>query len=271
MIKVNQQIVKISDLNNSSLTKEKADILKQMDAYREVYEYATFDQLDFDVSVKLQIIESSVLLRKSGAKFATFARSRCNEKYWKRTDNGGFQLLPTVSPHQAIDDIFYNGHEYAFECATAVIIIFYKAVLNNIGKANFNRLFADLYLHDWQYDEDLELHGYKGSDYLPGDCAYFKNPDYNPDTPQWKGENTIVLDETLYFGHGIGITTRERIIEVLNLKRKDNAKQSAYLSDEIVRLHTAHVSYFAVRYEPVVWYDRNSAIISTIGSITYVA
>ena len=34
MIKVNQQIVKISDLNNSSLTKEKADILKQMDAYR---------------------------------------------------------------------------------------------------------------------------------------------------------------------------------------------------------------------------------------------
>ncbi len=37
MIKVNQQIVKISDLNNSSLTKEKADILKQMDAYREVY------------------------------------------------------------------------------------------------------------------------------------------------------------------------------------------------------------------------------------------
>ncbi len=151
-------------------------------------------------------------------------RSRCNEKYWKRTDNGGFQLLPTVSPHQAIDDIFYNGHEYAFECATAVIIIFYKAVLNNIGKANFNRLFADLYLHDWQYDEDLELHGYKGSDYLPGDCAYFKNPDYNPDTPQWKGENTIVLDETLYFGHGIGITTRERIIEVLNLKRKRRRK-----------------------------------------------
>lgn len=81
MIKVNQQIVKISDLNNSSLTKEKADILKQMDAYREVYEYATFDQLDFDVSVKLQIIESSVLSRKSGARFATFARSRCNEKY----------------------------------------------------------------------------------------------------------------------------------------------------------------------------------------------
>ena len=57
-------------------------------------------------------------------------------------------------------------------------------------------------------------------DFLPGDVVYFKNPDFNPYTPEWKGLNAVVLDDGTYFAHGIGIGTAEQFIHILNQMRK---------------------------------------------------
>lgn len=38
------------------------------------------------------------------------------------TDEGGFLLRSGVTPASAIRDIFRNGRQYGFECATAIVI-----------------------------------------------------------------------------------------------------------------------------------------------------
>ena len=84
--------------------------------------------------------------------FEIFANARCNPKYWDLTGVGGFQLKPDVRPSDAIQDIYNNSSLYAFECATAKVIIFYHAVLNSIGEELFNQYFKNLYLYSWHFD-----------------------------------------------------------------------------------------------------------------------
>jgi ubiquitin len=75
---------------------------------------------------------------------------------------------------------------------------------------------------NWHYDRDLGVVYSQGpGDFFPGDCRYFKNPDVNPETPQWQGENVIDLNDGKYYGHGIGIRTADEIINALNERRKE--------------------------------------------------
>ena len=75
----------------------------------------------------------------------------------------------------------------------------------------------------------------KRMDYIPGDRRYFVNPDVDPLTPQWQGENVIDLDGELYYGHGIGIYNAETIIKELNKNRSEGADESARLKDSAGR------------------------------------
>ncbi|WP_078410007.1 protein-glutamine gamma-glutamyltransferase [Priestia abyssalis] len=272
MIKVNQKWIDASQIGPGILSKEAVEILQSMESYSKVYEYETMAQLEFELALRLQIMEAAVSLYNSGVGFATFQTSKCNEKYWILTERGAFILKPNVLPETGIEDIFRNGKKYAFECATAMVIVFYKAVLESIDRKKFNRLFSGLFLYDWQYDKDLGLDSHEGNDFLPGDCVYFENPDYNPKTPQWQGENAIMLDENLYYGHGIGVTTKEAIIAFLNTKRKENSDRAAFLTSQIVRPNFWYLSRFrsaALREnsEPVCCFS--NVIISEVGSKTY--
>lgn len=275
MIKVNQKSIEVSQIKKGILSKETSKIVQLMTTYSKVYEYETMEQLEFELELRLKIMKSAVLLYNSGVKFATFSTSKCNEEYWILTEKGAFILKPDVLPQAGIEDIFRNGNKYAFECATAMVIVFYKAVLESIDKRAFNRLFSGLYLYDWQYDKDLDLDSHKGTDFLPGDCVYFENPDYNPKTPQWQGENAILLDKDLYYGHGIGITTKETIIDFLNTKRKKNPDWPAFLTSQIVRPNFHYLSRFkstTSRENPVMYQHFRcfaNLIISDIGSKTY--
>ncbi|MBO8176950.1 MAG: protein-glutamine gamma-glutamyltransferase [Bacillus sp. (in: Bacteria)] len=272
MIKINQKLIDVSQINHENLSYEKTKILELMGKYNKIYEYETIEQLEFELSVRLQIIQAAVLLNNSGVQFATYSTSTCNENYWKLEKNGAFVLKPNVLPRTAIEDIFLNGSKYAFECATAMVIIFYKAVLESINKEQFNRLFSGLYLYNWVYDQDLNLRTHEGTDFLPGDCVYFKNPEHDPKTSQWQGENAIILDENLYYGHGIGITTSQIIINFLNTKRKKNSNKSAYLTNHITRLNFDYLSPFRLkifRESPLIYQQFSNLIISKIGSTTY--
>lgn len=116
-----------------------------------------------------------------------------------------------------------------------MLIIYYHAVLNTIGKELFNRIFKYLYLYSWHSDSDLKLQTIDTDFLIPGDIVYFKNPDVNPQTPWWQGENAVVLEDGSYFGHGMGITSAEQIIHFLNENRKDNSTRSAYLHKTVTR------------------------------------
>ncbi|MEX2414532.1 MAG: protein-glutamine gamma-glutamyltransferase [Paenibacillaceae bacterium] len=190
----------------------------------------------FEWRTRGRVVRSALALNQSGVQFEIFEKSRCNEHYWTRTANGGFLLKATVKPSVAIRDIYSSGPLYAFECATAIIIILYKAVLDTLDESIFDKLFASLYIRDWQYDADLRLKVTQGQTVNHGDVVYFSNPDVNPLTPQWQGENAVLLSNHLYYGHGVGVLTGAEIIAILNSSRKPGSVTSAYLTETIVQL-----------------------------------
>lgn len=216
-------------------------IIRRMNDNPTVYSYQSIDELAFELGLRKNIIVSARAMDQSNVKFAAFKNSRCNSEYWNLTNVGGFLLRRDVKPSNAIQDIYLNSSQYAFECATAMIIIYYHAVLNLIGEASFNQLFQSIYLYSWHFDSDLGLRPYATHELIPGDVAYFNNPDFNPQTPHWRGENAVVLEDGMYFGHGIGIKTAEQMIDALNKRRKAGSHRLAYLTTVVSRPSFTHL------------------------------
>ncbi|WP_165763851.1 protein-glutamine gamma-glutamyltransferase [Halalkalibacter urbisdiaboli] len=235
MIKIKSETKSLSDLIDHF--EHSYGILKQLDSHKEIYQYSSLVQLQFEVNLRELVLNAALALDSSSVSFATFKEARCNEEFWRLTDYGGFKLKQGVVPSKAIQDIFINSNLYAFECATAMIIVLYKAVLDAVGKGAFNDYFQGLLLYSWEHDKDLGIHILKDSEPIYGDILYFNNPDVNPDTSYWRGLNVIYLSNDLYYGHDVGVLPADKIIELLNEYRKPNATKSAYLMDEpITRL-----------------------------------
>lgn len=238
MIKISGKIYNSSEIKKLySMSNTQSKIIDTLISSEEVYEYTAFDQLKFELSMRTNIIASAKELDKSNVKFSIFRKSRCNTSYWDRADNGGFVLKEGVKPYNAIMDIFINSSKYATECATAIVIAYYKALLYMYKEVLFNALYPKIVLMNWQnLNENLAITTYRSAkDYLPGDCRYFKNPEVNPINPEWQGENVIAMDNGIYYGHGIGIKSEEQIIKALNTKRMAGASELAYLTNSVTR------------------------------------
>ncbi|AOZ92633.1 protein-glutamine gamma-glutamyltransferase [Paenibacillus crassostreae] len=259
----------ISTLQLSNLEK---DIVQLKNNSHLIYRYDSLASLAFELTMRTAIVEAAYALDKSDVSFAVFRQSRCNTQLWTRTENGGFRLNHGIPPADGINDIFENGKLYAFECATAMVIILYRATLNVIQKDSFNKYFEDLYLRDWKYDSDLRLlitnHN---NEAYPGDIVYFKNPEHALETPEWQGENAVLLANDLYFGHGLGIRTSEQIIAALNRRRIPWSNKSAYLSNEVLHPDFDDVRKMSTRGNHKVEGNIviNSGIAAKIGSQKY--
>jgi protein-glutamine gamma-glutamyltransferase len=212
-------------------------IVETLSASTKVYKYESIDQLKFELEMRKYIIDEAIALYKGRLRFRTFRESECNNDFWDRTHEGGFTLKEGIKPADAINDIYGNTRLYGTECATAIVIIFYKAALDMYKENLFNELFPKITLMNWQHTDDLlGIYTYRDvTDFLPGDCRYFKNPDVDPLTPEWQGENAIDLGNGSYYGHGIGIKSEEGIIRALNQNRISGSETSAYLLDTATR------------------------------------
>jgi protein-glutamine gamma-glutamyltransferase len=164
---------KISGFNQ--LTSRQKQIGKKLENSRESFYYTSPHQFLFEAIMRSNIVAAAEAMRDSGAGFATFVTARCNPQYWRRTAYGGFLLRPDVRPSDAITDIFINGKRYGFECTTAIMIMFYKAVLETIGTRMFDQLFNGLLLYSTEHDEDLQIIAVPSGDSLPGDVRYIKS------------------------------------------------------------------------------------------------
>ncbi|UHA75135.1 protein-glutamine gamma-glutamyltransferase [Paenibacillus sp. 481] len=235
-----------------------------------LYRYDSLAALNFELKMRSNIVRAANALLASGADFATFQESRCNEQFWLRTENGGFQLRSDVLSSDGIDDIFRNGRLYAFECAEAVVIILYKAALDTLGREKFNTYFNNLFLMGWNHDSNLLLRRINNSEEAyPGDVLYFENPDYDPRTPEWRGENVIMIADDLYFGHGIGITTSAAIINSLNKARAPGSYTSAYLKDEVIFVDFEELRKLKARGFFVLL-DHGNVVVAKVGSTSYI-
>ncbi len=223
-------------------------ILEKMLSAETVFSYPSEALLHFELASRKELVNASERLNNSFFTFRLFKDALCNKQYWDKTEEGGFRLKKTANPHEAIRDIRKNSRQYGTECATAIVMVYYLALVEVMPAELFDLLFSDIYLMDWKYlDKDLGVGTYRGvKDSLPGDCLYFKNPDVNPDTPEWQGENVIQLLDGYYYGHGIGIKTAAGIIRELNRNRRHDSDTPAYLMDLIVK---PDFQYLGRRYE----------------------
>jgi protein-glutamine gamma-glutamyltransferase len=220
-------------------------IIQRMQKDPILYSYKSIDELRFELKLRKNIIQSARAMNQSKVRFTIFATSRCNPHYWNLTYTGGFQLRYGIKPSDAIRDIYKNSSLYAFECATAKVIIYYHAILNSIGEALFNQFFQNLYLYSWHFDPDLGLESkytVNTDHFIPGDVIYFDNPDFDTRTYWWRGENAVDLGDGTYFGHGLGIRTAENMIQTLNKYRKPGSHISAYLMNLVARPSFSHLA-----------------------------
>ncbi len=207
-------------------------VLNTLAASETTYRYGSEKELLFELNLRREIVNAANNLNKSGLAFAVFRESKANPDYWITSDEGGFQLKSGAAPAAAIRDIYTNGRKYATECATAMQIVYLKALLEIFGDERFNSLFGNLYLMNWhRIHRHIREVGHMSpvKDYLPGDRRYFDNPDVDTLTPEWQGENVIDLGNGTYYGHGMGKRDAASIIAALNRNRRDGARREAYL------------------------------------------
>ncbi|HEY9061218.1 MAG TPA: protein-glutamine gamma-glutamyltransferase [Pseudobacteroides sp.] len=245
MIKVDSQIIDPNIfINNYDLPPIGKKTIRILSASEHTYRYASESQLKFELDLRNSIVNAAIALHNSNFSFKVFRKSVCNTDYWLRTDNGGFLLLDNVKPSDAINDIYLNSSLYGTECATAMVIVYYKALVDVMPEGIFNRTFSEIYLMNWQHlDRDIGIVDFPYvNDYLPGDGRYFKNPDVNPLTPEWQGENVFDLSEGMYYGHGIGIGSAHKFISGLNANRIPGSTKSAYLLESAKRPNFKHLA-----------------------------
>jgi protein-glutamine gamma-glutamyltransferase len=198
------------------------------------HNFSSEERLDFELKLRSEIVRAAEALNRSRLAFRVFRESFCNKEYWDRMPDGGFALKASVKPSEAVRDIYKNSHKYGTECATAMLIVYYKSLLEVFGDEAFDNTFTRIYLMNWYRIEPLlrevGLMG-RADVYLPGDRRYFKNPDVDPATPELQGENVIDLGGGFYYGHGFGRHRAEVFIKMLNRNRADDADEEAYLMD----------------------------------------
>ncbi|MFJ7363209.1 protein-glutamine gamma-glutamyltransferase [Peribacillus frigoritolerans] len=275
MIKINHKWLDVSQIQPGTASAKSLETLQCLAEDSNVFEYRNFGDFNFEIQLRNRVIEAAIALDKSGPEFSTLEESQSNRRYWHLSKDGTFTLQPGILPHAALLDIFMNGTLYAFECGTAIVVTFLKAILDLIGARNFDYLFSDLFLYDWRPPTNMALIVHQGRDYLPGDCVYFKNPDHDEATPEWQGENAILLGRNLFYGHGIGITTAQGIINELNSNRKPFATISAFLTTHIIFLDSSFYRQFQLN-TPRAKPDNSPAnlsncIVSEIGSKIYLS
>ncbi|MDR0917024.1 MAG: protein-glutamine gamma-glutamyltransferase [Oscillospiraceae bacterium] len=196
------------------------------------YDYPSVNVLDFELAMRREIVNSAARLLRSGLRFEVFRDSYCNMRYWVRTMDGGFDLRPGAQPSAAVRDIYQNGTAYGTECATAMQIVYFGALIAVVGDAAFDRAFSGISLMNWhKLTRALAETGSMRQfpDYLAGDRRYFANPDVNLLTPEWQGENVIDMGDGSYYGHGVGRLSGGEIIANLNQNRRPASQRGAYL------------------------------------------
>jgi len=183
-----------------------------------------------DATIRFHAVRAARDLAASGAEFSGgHDTDRVNKKLWTMGYGGKIQvrkfLKPGIlgSPAAAMRDIFEHGNKYAFECATAMMVIYHKAILDMVGDDVFDAMFTDpSYLKFFRWDEkDADylacerMEDGKNFELVPGSHYYYRNP--NASDPAFGGENVLYLGkndngEHEFYGHGLIGSSDEYIV-----------------------------------------------------------
>lgn len=235
MIIINNEAYDISAiLKNYPENGVESVILNTLSSSEIQYPYSSPGELEFELKLRREIIKAADDQNKSRLSFGVFRESTCNPDFWIRQEDGGFALKQGVKPNDAIRDIYNNSSLYRTECATAILIVYFKALAEVFPEDLYNSVFSNIYLMNWhRIEREIRDVGLMrtAKDFMPGDRRYFNNPDVDPLTPEFQGENVIDMGNGIYYGHGIGKARADVFVRALNNVRKQDSELSAYIMD----------------------------------------
>jgi hypothetical protein len=170
-----------------------------------------------EIAFRARVVTAAKDLASSGASFAGSAEGdRVNQKLWTMGFGGRMQVRKFLEggeigkPSAALRDVFTNGHQYGFECATAMMVIYHKAILDHVGDAAFDAMFTEprnLAFFRWSIEDDdfldVKKLVHKPMPLMPGSHYYYTNPDASPENSAFSGENVLYLGDGQFYAHGI--------------------------------------------------------------------
>jgi Protein-glutamine gamma-glutamyltransferase len=204
-----------------------------------------------EIAFRSHVVIAAKALAASGASFSGSADAdKVNPALWTMGYGGRIQVrkfMPDGSfgkPSDALRDIFSNGKAYGFECATAMMVIYHKAILDHVGDDAFNKMFSEpknLAFFRWSVEDedftDVKELVYKPMPLQPGSHYYYKNPDAAPENSAFAGENVLYLGNGQFYAHGIVgaegtyLVTERELISWLSKLRKPDATTKPFRVD----------------------------------------
>ncbi|MFC1610801.1 hypothetical protein ACFL6C_07575 [Myxococcota bacterium] len=219
-----------------------------------------------DANFRMRVVEAAFDLAASGVEFSyCSATDSVNNKLWtrfgyrmqvrKNLQKNGMDSGELGSPAKGLRDIFKERSRgvaqkrtYGFECATAIMVILHKAILDTVGDEVFDKWFSDpsLLTFDRFYEKnkhykDVEVISKKKvdlDDLVPGTCYYVENPDALDQA--FLGENVVYLgfinDKHRFYAHGIVgaspyVVTYHELMRSLRALRKRGSKVEPFFSN----------------------------------------
>ncbi len=199
------------------------------------------------ISMNMRVVRAAQDLAAADPAFEKLRDHRFNEQFWDVEPNGRANIKGDVEPSDGIRDIFANPEHYGFECATAMMVVYYKAILDEVGDEAFNKLFVHISLMSWDKSMPFKAsyqvksgETFSPSDTkrmranMPGEHGYIRNFDVSPEgrAAGWQGENVILVGyspegEKLFYGHPFGIAPESEIVDYLNEHRNEDSTISA--------------------------------------------
>jgi hypothetical protein len=197
-----------------------------------------------EVAFRARVVTAAKDLAASGASFAgSSAGDKVNKELWTMGFGGRMQVRKFLAngdigkPADALRDIFSNGRAYGFECATAMMVIYHKAILDHVGDDAFNEMFTEpknLAFFRWTIEDDdfldVKKLVHKPTPLQPGSHYYYTNPDASAENSAFGGENVLYLGEGQFYAHGIVgqsgtyLVTEKDIIDTLSALRRPGAE-----------------------------------------------
>ena len=196
-----------------------------------------------ELAFRAHVVHAAKALAAGGASFAGSADGdKVNKDLWTMGFGGRIQVrkfMPDGSigkPADALRDIFTNGRAYGFECATAMMVIYHKAILDHVGDKAFNEMFSEpkqLAFFRWSIEDDdfldVKKLVHKPMPLQPGSHYYYTNPDASAENSAFGGENVLYLGAGEFYAHGIVgssgtyIVSEKDIMDTLSALRRHGA------------------------------------------------
>ncbi|MBM4279427.1 MAG: hypothetical protein FJ137_01250 [Deltaproteobacteria bacterium] len=220
-----------------------ADKLVRQNARGETVTRALGVRRSENIAFRAHVVQAAKDLAASGASFSgSHQTDKVNQTLWTMGYGGKMQVRKwladgeTGKPSAALRDIFDNGRAYGFECATAMMVIYHKAILDHVGDEAFDKLFSEpknLAFFRWDIEDadfvDAKKLVHRPMPLQPGTHYYFENPDAAPENSAFRGENVLYLGDGQFYAHGIVgdsgtyLVTEKDIVDTLSALRAPGA------------------------------------------------